>query len=461
MGLADIARAKQIQKQLDRLQSVQDAEERDRHAYKFATYQGKDPVDGTDIVEVDGVKTSGFKLMSNAPLSIGDRVNLRPNQQGLQRVDAKNVAIETTEEVIEEEVYPVKILFLKDDKIYIGGDRKSPKLIYEPPTGWTIINPNSTTDSYPIFGNAPRIAAFGKGKNDWICQFLIHENNTTNQAAIAVNSSGVLYSKTFTHTNGVLSYDAVRFAGNYGLFEFQNFYARSEYVELGYDSSGNYDGEGSYDRFGNEYTDIYDGDGNQLYNYAIIEWQSYFIDLPNDNFNNGVSIYSEILEIFPVYPTDALDLGYIDIAVFDDSSLSSLIYLEVTSNILYYGIFDSCAAMGKSYDDVLMNHRTPFTFDFYLDWYTRDNPTPVRFDANDFSFDGTSLLSEVNEYSTNQIGSKVSMVKKSTLTNKKAEAYFISLATDATLSIKKKKFNHLGLGSFTISDVCDVSISPV
>ena len=92
MGLADIARAKQIQKQLDRLQSVQDAEERDRHAYKFATYQGKDPVDGTDIVEVDGVKTSGFKLMSNAPLEIGDRVNLRPNQQGLQRVDAKNVA---------------------------------------------------------------------------------------------------------------------------------------------------------------------------------------------------------------------------------------------------------------------------------------------------------------------------------------------------------------------------------
>ena len=100
MGLADIARAKQIQKQLDRLQSAQDAEERDRHAYKFATYQGKDPVDGTDIVEVDGVKTSGFKLMSNAPLSIGDRVNLRPNQQGLQRVDAQNVAPVTESEAL-------------------------------------------------------------------------------------------------------------------------------------------------------------------------------------------------------------------------------------------------------------------------------------------------------------------------------------------------------------------------
>ena len=458
MGLADIARAKQIQKQLDRLQSVQDAEERDRHAYKFATYQGKDPIDGSDIVEVNGARTSGFKLMSNAPLSIGDRVNLRPNQQGLQRVDAQNVAIETTEEVVIEEVYPVKILFLKDDKIYIGGDRKTPKLIYEPPTGWTIINPNSTTDSYPIFGNAPRIAAFGEGKNDWICQFLIHENNTTNQAAIAVNSTGVLYSKEFIHTNGVLPYDAIGFAGSYGYFEFQNYYWRSEYVELGYDSSGNYDGEGSYDRFGNEYTDIYDGDGNPLYNYAIIEWQSYFIDLPNDNFNNSNPIYSETLEIFPVYPTDAQDLGNINVAIFDTSSLSPLIYLEVISNILYYGIFDFAMATGKGYEDVLMYHRD-FS-NFYYDWYTRSNPTPVRFNFSDFNFDGTNLLSGAYEYSTNQIKSKVSMVKKSTLTNKKAEAYFISMATDATLSIKKKKFNHLGIGSFTLSNVCDVSISP-
>ena len=110
MGLADIARAKQIQKQLDRLQSVQDAEERDRHAYKFATYQGKDPVDGTDIVEVNGARTSGFKLISNAPLSIGDRVNLRPNQQGLQRVDAKNVA-PIPKTIIE----PKKLIFINAD----------------------------------------------------------------------------------------------------------------------------------------------------------------------------------------------------------------------------------------------------------------------------------------------------------------------------------------------------------
>ena len=126
MGLADIARAKQIQKQLDRLQSAQDAEERDRHAYKFATYQGKDPVDGTDIVEVDGVKTSGFRLMSNAPLSIGDRVNLRPNQQGLQRVDAQNVA-PVVDDIIAEEIE--KIIYFSAGTFIGLFDTKKNKLI--------------------------------------------------------------------------------------------------------------------------------------------------------------------------------------------------------------------------------------------------------------------------------------------------------------------------------------------
>ena len=57
----------------------------------FATYQGKDPVDGTDRVAIDGVINSGFKLISNAPVSVGERVYLRKNTQGgLQRVDAMN-----------------------------------------------------------------------------------------------------------------------------------------------------------------------------------------------------------------------------------------------------------------------------------------------------------------------------------------------------------------------------------
>lgn len=66
----------------------------------FATYQGKDPIDGTDRVEIDGVINSGFRLICNAPLSIGERVYLRPNQQGgLQRVDARNRPVIVPQEI--------------------------------------------------------------------------------------------------------------------------------------------------------------------------------------------------------------------------------------------------------------------------------------------------------------------------------------------------------------------------
>lgn len=65
-------------------------EKRDRLLPSFTTYQGIDPVDGTDRVAINGETNSGFNLISNASLSIGERVFLRPNQDGLQRVDAKN-----------------------------------------------------------------------------------------------------------------------------------------------------------------------------------------------------------------------------------------------------------------------------------------------------------------------------------------------------------------------------------
>lgn len=111
-NLFDSAKSIQIQKQAQRLQAAVDKAERDRKTFKFATYQGKDPVDGTDIVEVDGVKTSGFKLMSNRSLNIGDRVNLRPLQSGLQRVDAKNVAPRSeTEALVDAEKFVYEFFF--------------------------------------------------------------------------------------------------------------------------------------------------------------------------------------------------------------------------------------------------------------------------------------------------------------------------------------------------------------
>jgi len=86
MGILDDAKALQSRKRTDRLLLPK------QKKIKGATYKGKDPVDGTDIVEVDGDESvSGFRLISNKSISIGDRVSLRPSKSGLQRADAKNV----------------------------------------------------------------------------------------------------------------------------------------------------------------------------------------------------------------------------------------------------------------------------------------------------------------------------------------------------------------------------------
>ena len=79
------------QSQIDRLRNQYAKEKRDGLLNLFATYQGIDPIDGTDRVAINGEINSGFKLICNAPLPIGGRVYLRKNNQGgLQRVDARN-----------------------------------------------------------------------------------------------------------------------------------------------------------------------------------------------------------------------------------------------------------------------------------------------------------------------------------------------------------------------------------
>jgi len=79
--------------QSDRIINQAAKEKRNRLLPSFTTYQGIDPIDGTDKVMINGETNSGFNLISNASLSIGERVFLRPNQSGgLQRVDARNVA---------------------------------------------------------------------------------------------------------------------------------------------------------------------------------------------------------------------------------------------------------------------------------------------------------------------------------------------------------------------------------
>ncbi len=105
MNLFDTASSAQSAKRSERLSKISDQQKRDRKKYPFATYAGKDPDDGTDLVQINGEIVSG-KLVSNASLSVGSPVSLRPNQQGgLQRIDAKNVAPEKVpEELVLEDV---------------------------------------------------------------------------------------------------------------------------------------------------------------------------------------------------------------------------------------------------------------------------------------------------------------------------------------------------------------------
>jgi hypothetical protein len=87
----DAVAGKANQSQIDRLRNQYAKEKRDGLLNPFATYQGIDPIDGTDRVAINGEINSGFKLICNAPVSIGERVYLRKNKQGgLQRVDARN-----------------------------------------------------------------------------------------------------------------------------------------------------------------------------------------------------------------------------------------------------------------------------------------------------------------------------------------------------------------------------------
>ena len=89
MSLDDIAKRNADQTRLDRMKRVNATAK--KNTIQNGTYLGK-AEDGTDIVMIDGQigATSGHRLISNKSMSEGDRVQLRPSANGLQRVDAKN-----------------------------------------------------------------------------------------------------------------------------------------------------------------------------------------------------------------------------------------------------------------------------------------------------------------------------------------------------------------------------------
>jgi hypothetical protein len=451
MGLLETAIATMQAKQINRLNAINEKEDADKQAYKFATYQGKDPVDGSDVVEVNGVKTSGFKLISNAPLEIGDRVNLRPNQQGLIRVDAKNVApiIPVIDEPVIEDIF-VKTVFVYENKLYIGADRKEPKLIYTPPTGY-LINQDSSdvgggTDSKSIILNV-----YGSKKNDWICQFfirptaslIIFQSNIDpglddpqdlydpdpqdlydpfDYKFIVIDSTGVIYSKSFSYTHlvgteinlGVGSqYMSTRIiSGGYG------------YVHA-LACIGNKDSTDPLeDIFANIIYDPISGD--PVSNFR--QWQCFgFNSVTDFTFTQqNKNLYS--------FNYDAVQTDTLNFPVFDNESESRTVYLETFSGDLYLGSFGFVFAMGKNQDSCLLWRRSGFSS--YIDWYKGTDP-PIELP----DFTGTGF------FSPNLIGNKVFRVGNAA-SPKSVSVVTTELADDGTISTSESTQKHLGLGSF-------------
>ena len=100
MGILDDALNSQDAKRSQRLSKEAQKSKIDSNKIKEGTYRGIDLVDGTAKIQLDGQinTTSGYRLITNAPLGDGDRVSIRPNGVGMPRADAKNVAPKIAEE---------------------------------------------------------------------------------------------------------------------------------------------------------------------------------------------------------------------------------------------------------------------------------------------------------------------------------------------------------------------------
>ena len=107
MGILDDALNSQDAKRSQRLSKEAQKSKIENRKIKEGTYRGIDLVDGTAKVQLDGqtTATSGYKLITNAPLGDGDRVSIRPNGVGMPRADAKNVAAEVAAAI--EKVDPI------------------------------------------------------------------------------------------------------------------------------------------------------------------------------------------------------------------------------------------------------------------------------------------------------------------------------------------------------------------
>lgn len=125
MGLLDDALEIQDGKRSRRLSQSARKAKIDSHKIKEGTYRGMDLTDGTARVQLDDqpTTTSGYRLITNAPLGNGDRVSIRPNGVGLPRADARNVAPKV-EDIVAAEFLPFTAFFAFSNGVSVDEEDK-------------------------------------------------------------------------------------------------------------------------------------------------------------------------------------------------------------------------------------------------------------------------------------------------------------------------------------------------
>ena len=416
-----IARANQSQG--DRLRSQSAKEKRDKLLNPFATYQGIDPVDGSDRVMINGETNSGFKLISNAPLSIGERVYLRENKSGgLQRVDARNrPPIQTIAEIIKK-VF-IKILFLKDGKLYIGGDRDEPEEVYTIPSGWDLYDSNSGA-AMGYLNN------LGSNQKDWLLNLAIRENSTNNFELKTINTGGVIASQSFTFDNPYSSSSFFFVKAQNGVFSNSIFH----------------------------YSFSYDEDSESPTFGEINNFQAQFSTLFWDSINNIFSIgYLDL----SVYSPDSYSSGNLPINALNSNSLDCLCVIETPSNLPYFFMGSALRTVERNLLSAL-GRRADYGGDgsentVYTDYFKTSGIT--TYPNAEFLYDGSSSVTGSNCYTPNHIGDILYSGEKATLTDSLITIHTTTLGVSSA-AITSENVEHLGFGSLSLDDVIDVSFAP-
>ena len=166
MGILDDALNSQDAKRSQRLSKEAQKSKIENNKIKEGTYRGIDLVDGTAKIQLDGQTntTSGYKLITNAPLGDGDRVSIRPNGVGMPRVDAKNVALKIAEEsaiedILREATVSSIDIFVYTGSIFVSCQKSNFRAVYPNQLIYKYVN-SKLTES-PTVNNA-NIVAYGE-----------------------------------------------------------------------------------------------------------------------------------------------------------------------------------------------------------------------------------------------------------------------------------------------------------